>query len=112
MTKIKIDVRYTPNDQVNVMIVWPQPSAIKGCPLGRGNNRRESIKDLIQRIKMESHIDVEIQDNKMSDDEIISLFYSEHFNNDINDKVDFIINIGTIYNHKRYDLLTMYDSIN
>jgi hypothetical protein len=32
---------------------------IKGCPLGRGKTEEEAVADLIYRVRIESHIDIE-----------------------------------------------------
>ena len=39
-----------------------QPEEIKGCPLGRGSTEERAIADLIERVYIENHYELVIED--------------------------------------------------
>jgi len=108
--QIQIEVnRVQQPDGFNVLVAYPQPPEVKGCPMGRGKGRNQAIHDLVRRIKIESHINVEIANPKIEVNEIRDIFFSDQFDNDIHDKIEYIQMVGTEEDYSNEQLLAMYD---
>ena len=66
MEVVKVQVEYrvqngyrmdgTKYSQVYAEIKWPQPTEIKGTPLGRGVTRESAFADLSERVRIESGV--------------------------------------------------------
>jgi hypothetical protein len=77
--EVQIEVEYkvrnrysmdgTKSSQVHAEIKWPQPTEIKGTPLGRGATRESAFADLSERIRIESGVIITVKQPGVSSPE-------------------------------------------